>query len=214
MTVALFLAATVVAVLDWVAVEERFFRIEYLAKPLALALLLGAAVAGGADGWVIAALGCGLAGDVGLLVADDRSTRVEPAFVAGLGAFLVGHACYLVAFVRAGVTGVDVLAGALVAAGIATLALPAVLRGAARAAGAPFAAVVGAYAAALAAMATLGVGTGRLLTALGAQLFLVSDVVLARERFVARVPHGRLAVIVTYHLGQGLILLGLLRTTA
>lgn len=214
MTVALFVAAAAVAVLDWVAVEQRFFRIEYLAKPLVLALLLASAVAGGADGWLVAALGCGLVGDVALLVADDRSTTVQPAFVLGLGAFLVGHACYLVAFVRFGVTGVDVLAGALVAAGIATLALPAVLRGAARAAGTPFAAVVAAYAAALAAMAMLGVGTGLLLTALGAQLFLVSDVVLARERFVARMPHGPLAVIVTYHLGQGLILLGLLRATA
>jgi len=216
-TVGLLVAAALVAALDWVAVDQRFFRIEYVAKPLTLALLVAAAATGtlGAPGpWVVAALACGLVGDIALLAADEHSAAVQPPFVAGLAAFLVGHACYVVAFLRAGVSGLDLLAGALVAAGIATLALPAVLRGAARAAGTQFAAVVAVYAAALAAVAALGVGTGSVITAVGAQLFLVSDVVLAREKFVARVPRGPLAVAVTYHLGQGLILIGLLHAAS
>jgi hypothetical protein len=32
---------------------------------------------------------------------------------------------------------------------------------------------------------------------------------IARDRFVGRVPHGKLLIIVTYHVGQSLILIGL-----
>jgi len=156
---------------------------------------------------VVAALVLGLLGDVGLMLSDGSS---DVPFLAGLGAFLLGHVCYLVAFSIAGLRGVDLLAGFLIALGVAALALPAVLRGAARAAGRPFAAMVAGYAAVLAAMTTLAVGTGLLATAAGGALFLVSDTLIARQRFVARIPYGDLAVIVTYHLAQALILIGLI----
>ena len=99
----------------------------------------------------------------------------DVAFLAGLGAFLAGHVCYAIAFLRTGVRGVDVLAGVLVALGVVGLALPRVLRGAAAASGRAFAAVVGGYAALLAVMTVLGVGTGSVATALGGALFLASD---------------------------------------
>ena len=79
-----------------------------------------------------------------------------------------------------------------------------------RAAGPEFAAVVGAYAAFLAVMAVLAVGTSIIATAFGGVLFLVSDTLIARDRFVAPVRHGKLLVIVTYHLAQFLILIGLI----
>ena len=60
-----------------------------------------------------------------------------------------------------------------------------------------------------AAMTVLAAGTQHVLTAIGGLLFLVSDTTLARNRFVARVPHGDLLVHVTYHLAQFLIVLGL-----
>jgi uncharacterized membrane protein YhhN len=47
--------------------------------------------------------------------------------------------------------------------------------------------------------------------AVGAVLFLVSDTVLALNRFVRPVPRGQLVVHVTYHLAQGLLVLSLLR---
>ncbi len=62
---------------------------------------------------------------------------------------------------------------------------------------------------ALSAVAVLGVGTAAIATAAGGILFLASDSLIAWERFVHRVPHGPLAVIVTYHLAQALILIGL-----
>jgi uncharacterized membrane protein YhhN len=55
----------------------------------------------------------------------------------------------------------------------------------------------------------LGVGTSAIATAVGGILFLASDSLIAWERFVRRVPQGPLAVIVSYHLAQALILIGL-----
>lgn len=211
-TVTLLAVAAAVAVGDWAAVHLRLFRLEYLLKPAVLALLVSAAAVadlGRPKPWIVAALVFGLLGDVGLMLS--RSGRTDPPFLAGLGAFLVGHICYLVAFAEHGLRGLDVLAGLLVVAGVAGLALPRVLRGAARSAGREFAGVVAGYATVLAAMTVLGVGTGIVATAIGAVLFLGSDTVLARERFVAPIPYGRLAVIISYHAAQFLILIGLVR---
>jgi uncharacterized membrane protein YhhN len=48
-------------------------------------------------------------------------------------------------------------------------------------------------------------------TAAGGVLFLASDTVLAHDRFVRRLHPGPLAVIVSYHLAQLLIVIGLIR---
>jgi uncharacterized membrane protein YhhN len=212
-TAILLVVAGVLALGDWVAVEQRLFRLEYLLKPAVLLVLAAAAVVadlGPVKPWVVAALVLGLVGDVGLLLGRDG--RIDPPFLAGLSAFLLGHLCYLAAFARHGLRGLDVLAGVLVVAGVAALMLPQVLRGAAERAGRPFAFVVAGYAAVLAAMTVLGVGTGIIATAIGVALFLCSDTLLARNRFVAVLPHGPLLVMVTYHLAQFLILLGLIRS--
>jgi uncharacterized membrane protein YhhN len=209
-TVALLVLAAIVAVGDWVVVYRQWARPEYVLKPLALGLLVAAAATadlGAAKPWVLAALVFGLLGDVGLLLSSGRT---DPPFLGGLGAFLLGHVAYLVAFSIAGLRGIDVVAGLLIAAGSAAVALPAVLRGAARSAGRPFALVVAGYAGALAAMTTLAVGTGRWPTAAGGVLFLVSDTLIARQRFVGPVRSGDLLVITTYHLAQALIVIGLI----
>ena len=72
-----------------------------------------------------------------------------------------------------------------------------------------FAGIVGGYAATLAAMTVLGFGTAITATAIGAVSFLCSDTLIARDRFVAHIPHGKVLIIVTYHLAQFLILIGL-----
>jgi uncharacterized membrane protein YhhN len=212
-TVTLLIVAAVVAVGDWVAVHLRLFRLEYVLKPATVAVLVAAAVVadlGVAKPWVVAALAFGLLGDVGLMLSEGRT---DPPFIAGLAAFLIGHLWYIIAFTRVGLRGLDIVAGVLVVAGIAGLALPAVLRGAAASAGPGFALVVAGYSAVLSAMTVLGVGTGLVATAIGAVLFLSSDTLIARDRFVERVPSGPLLVIVTYHLAQFLILIGLIRAS-
>jgi uncharacterized membrane protein YhhN len=208
----LLIAAGVVAIVDWIAVYRRLFRVECVAKPLTLLLLLIAAATadlGPAHLWIVAALACGLVGDTALLF--DRPDGSDLPFLCGLGAFLVGHVFYMVGFLRAGQHAGGLLVGAVVVVAVVALTLRPVLRGAARQAGRGFAALVAAYAGALGAMAVLGAGTGLALTGCGAVLFLVSDVALAWNRFVRELPHGPLLVIVTYHVGQALIVLGLVR---
>ena len=104
------------------------------------------------------------------------------------------------------------LAGLLIVLGVAGLMLPQVLLGANRVAGREFAVVVAAYAGVLSAMTVFAVGTTAIATAIGGVLFLVSDTLIARERFVRPVPQGRLLVIATYHAAQFLIVLGLVRS--
>jgi len=66
--------------------------------------------------------------------------------------------------------------------------------------------VVG-YMAVISAMVVTAWGTTRVLAVAGALLFYASDATLAWNRFVEERPWGRVAVMVTYHLGQiGLVL--------
>ena len=52
--------------------------------------------------------------------------------------------------------------------------------------------------------------TGEPLVAAGATVFVASDAVLSVNRFLRPLPHARLAIMVTYHVGQALIVLGVL----
>ncbi|MCW2495822.1 lysoplasmalogenase [Jatrophihabitans sp.] len=215
MTVTLLVIAGVVALGDWAAVERRLVHLEYLLKPLTLMLLIAAAASADlptVKPWIVAGLVFGLLGDVGLMLSDKRAATPDLPFMLGLGSFLIGHVCYLAAFARYGVHGLNVLAGLLIVGGAAVLALPKVLAGARRAGGQELMAVVAAYATMLAAMATLAVGTAAVATAIGGLLFLGSDMLIAFERFVRPVPRGPLLVVSSYHLAQVLILVGLIHS--
>lgn len=216
MTAVLYLLAIVAAVIDWRAVAQRYFRIEYVFKPAALALLLAAAV--GTDlpmvkPWVLAALALSLVGDVALLLLRQPPTdEPDPAFLVGLGAFLLAHAGYVIAFLRHGLAADHVIAGAIIVGVIALPTLPRIALRAGRAEGPLLAVLVCCYAAVLGLMTAFAVGTTGLLTGAGGVLFLVSDTVLAWERFVRPLRRGPVTVIVTYHLAQLLIVVGLATT--
>lgn len=212
MTAAFLLLTVLVAAVDWFAVARRARRVELVAKPATLALLIVAACLadlGDAKPWIVAALAFGVAGDIALLFAAEGAA--DTAFMIGLGSFLLGHLAYLAGFAAHGLHAVHLLAGALVVAGAVVLGLPRVLRGARAAGGQQLAAVVGIYAAVLGAMTVFGFGTAAVLTAVGATLFLGSDLVLAWSRFVQPLLRGPVLVIVSYHLAQLLIVIGLLR---
>lgn len=128
---ALLFVAFGVAVVDWVAVARAHRHLEQVAKPATMAMLVGAAaLLSGTHPALQAAVTVGLAlcgaGDV-LLLDPDRW------FVAGLGAFLLGHLAYIVGFALVLDSPVGILAGvAVVAAGIAVIGvriLAAVRRG-------------------------------------------------------------------------------------
>lgn len=216
MTVALLIVAGLVACTDWFAVSRRLHHVEWFAKPLTLVVLIAAAASadlGVAKAWILTALVLGVLGDVALLRTEESAPAKDPdvPFLVGLGCFLLGHVAYLVAFARHGLHPVQLLAGGLVVVGTAALALPKVLPGARSRGGPVLAVLVGCYAALLSAMTVLGYGTAAILTAIGATLFLVSDLTLAWGRFVQVLRRGPVIVAVTYHLAQLLIVGGLIR---
>ncbi len=204
----LLLALGVAAAVDWRAVASGKRDVEGLAKPAYLVLLILLAWLLRADTvdygrFLLAGLVLSLIGDVLLL---ESSTR---RFLGGLSAFLAAHLCYLAAFRRVpgdGPAWVPMLAlavGALVVIGMRVW--PIVRRETRE--GWP---VLG-YAVVVATMAVLAWATGHVVLGLGATLFAVSDALIGYGRYERELPHGRLAVMVTYHVGQLLIVLGTMR---
>jgi uncharacterized membrane protein YhhN len=201
------LAAAVVSGVLAIVGEERGPRtLVYACKPLTTLLILGlAAAAPCADpryrALIVVGLAASLAGDVFLMLPRDR-------FVHGLASFLLTHLLYGLAFATApaGLADAALLIGLLgVAAGIvrALWAGLGQLRG-----------PVLLYVAAIIGMSWLacvrwraGAGAGGALAAVGALSFVLSDALLALDRFRRRIPHGRTWVLATYYAAQ--ILIGL-----
>lgn len=204
-------ALAVAAPLDWWSVAVRGRRREWVLKPLVLALLIVAAWSLGAPEttagrWLLVALGLSLAGDVALLSDSD------PRFIVGLASFLAAHLAFVVAFAHLGIprAGLGFVGLALVVALVAVVGRRVVP--AARAEGGlVLAGAVAAYMGVIGVMVVTAWATGHLLVALGATVFMVSDAVLALDRFVRARRFGPVTVMVTYHLGQVLIVLGVLR---
>ena len=207
--VVLLVAAGAVALVDWWAVRTGQVRVERIAKPLTMALLVGVAATAGdpADDvrvWLVIGAVLGLVGDVALL-SDG-----ELAFMTGLAAFALGHLAYAVAALSIGFDAAWAIPGlafmvALLWFRFAALTVP----GARRAGGTVLAAAVVFYAAVISLMVVSAWGTGAWLAGVGAMCFAASDWVLGHERFVGPLPGGRLSVMVPYHVGQALLIVGL-----
>jgi len=206
------LLPAVLALVEWYAVWRHDRRTQVWAKPAVLvALIVAALVLGATDDpagtWLLVALVFGLAGDVFLL--GDSDTR----FRLGLAAFLVGHLAYVGAFVTIGLDPKGwnylsflVLGGCLLAT--RQVATSTYLRG-----GLALAGPVALYTVVIGAMVIYAFTTGVGLVAIGASIFAVSDTVLARDRFVRPWDGAQLLVMITYHLGQALIVAGVLAST-
>jgi uncharacterized membrane protein YhhN len=198
--------AAVAAVANWVAVARSAKAVEYVAKPLTLTALVGVALAldpqdGTVRTWFVVALVASLAGDVFLMLPRDL-------FVAGLGAFLVAHVAYTGGLVAAGIDAAWLVVGvAAVAVAVAGIGPP-LVRGVRRTAPELVVPVV-AYVVVISTMVAAAVGTGDGTAAAGAVLFYASDALIGLTRFVRAHPRGNLAVMVTYHLGQALLVLSL-----
>lgn len=207
--VALLAIALLVGMLDWWAVATDRLAVERFAKPATMAALIGvAALIGDPPGdvraWLIAGAVLGLAGDVALL--GDGEGR----FMAGLAAFALGHVAYAVAALLTGGDWRWALPGVVFVAGLLGFRFAGRTLPGARAHGGPvLAGAVVVYAAVISAMVVTAWATTVWAAALGAMLFAVSDWVLGYRRFVGPLRGGRLAVMVPYHVGQALLILGL-----
>lgn len=198
------------ALVDWYVVARDHRRAEVWAKPLVLSSLIVAAVVLGATGtqaglWLLVALVFGLAGDVALL-SDSL-----PRFRAGLWAFLVGHLAYVACFATLGLTMIPTWSWAgLVVLMVALIATRGVVPATHRLGGRALSVPVAVYSAVIGAMLVCAWFTGEPLVALGASVFVTSDAILSVDRFVRPIPHARLLLMVTYHVGQALIVAGVL----
>jgi uncharacterized membrane protein YhhN len=179
--------------------------------PLTTLLFLAAAMAGGRGVLasykisIVAGLAFSAAGDAFLMPVRDH-------FVAGLASFLVAHVCYVWAFTRdsrlaarrwpfVAWSGWGLLLVLRLWAGVAgPLRLPIVL----------YAAALTTMAAQAASRAVSRRELSALLAALGASFFVVSDSVLAYQRFSHPVRLGHSIVLGTYFVAQAGIALSVL----
>lgn len=194
----------IVAVVDWIAVACRWKYVEYIAKPLALLLLIDVAITLDAvdpvqRGWFLAALGFSLIGDVLLMLA-------KPRFVEGLAAFLLAHVCFVVGFFALGASLSARLVSLAVVLVVAIAAVVPLLRALASHERVLLGPVV-AYVVAISLMVASAGASGVLLAIGGAALFWCSDYLIAWNRFVRPLAWAPVVIMVTYHLGQlGLVL--------
>jgi uncharacterized membrane protein YhhN len=214
-----FILALIIALIDWAAVARADKRLEYLAKPgVMLALLAAIGLNNGFQGpllWFGLGVLFSLAGDIFLMLRRER-------FLAGLVAFLLAHIFYLVGLTSSppqislaggivaivvGLTGWQLyrsVNAGLVRSNREQLKLPVMIY-------ALFISLM--LLAALLTLVTVNevwLPVAALLVSAGALLFYLSDTFLAWNRFVTPLKHARLRVIILYHLGQGLLILGAL----
>lgn len=153
------------------------------------------------------ALAFGLVGDVALLGTSKR------AFPIGLGAFLLGHIAYAAAFAPRWPAETGLAALAVTAAGAAALggrtiydAWP-LLRSMRAPATIYVAFLATSTVLAVAPAAGGGGGPGRWVPAVGMALFLISDIAVARHRFVEADTYARLWGAPCYFAAQQLLAL-------
>ncbi|MCI0519743.1 MAG: lysoplasmalogenase [Chloroflexi bacterium] len=207
--------ALIIALLDWIAVARQVKTLEYFAKPaVMLALLAWMAVNGALSGhlvWFALGLLFSMGGDIALMLPKEQ-------FILGLISFLIAHLAYLVGFnqtlpalslptlimaVLVGVTAARLyraIAAGLAASGRNALRTPVLA----------YSSVISLML--LSALLTLvrpeWEAVASLFAGGGAILFFLSDSILALNKFVRPIQNGRLIVIITYHLGQALIIYG------
>jgi uncharacterized membrane protein YhhN len=208
-TTPVLVAAAVFALVDWWAVAGDRRPVELVAKPATMALLVAlASTAGSVDGdvrlWLVVGAVLGVVGDVALL-GDG-----EAACMGGLGSFALGHVAYVLAATSIGFDAARAVPGIVFVAGLLGYRFVGrTLPGANDHGGTVLAVAVGCYAVVISAMVVTAWATGRWLAGAGASMFAVSDWVLGYQRFVGPLPGRRLSVMIPYHVGQAVLILGL-----
>jgi uncharacterized membrane protein YhhN len=213
-----------VAALDWLAVARGWKRLEYLAKPASMLVLLGLLVlVAGFGSLPLICFGLGiffsLAGDVFLMISYARFS--DRWFIPGLIAFLLAHLSYIYGLNIPLPDGSTIwsLGMAVVLALTAARILRRIIAGVRQKGLRRLVLPVAVYGTVitlmlLSALLTLSSSIWKAsasgLVALGAVLFYFSDVLLAWNKFITPVRHGRLANMILYHLGQLALVVGVI----
>lgn len=204
------------AALDWYAVYKGWKKLEYFLKPVTMLLLYSwfIGVSGALNGialWFGVGLLFSLAGDIFLMLPKEQ-------FIAGLVAFLLAHVMYIIGFNASlppftplGLFFVTIVAAIgkelyiKIAAGLEEKGKSALQK------------PVLAYTTVIAVMLTSALFTlfradwsfnAALTVSIGAALFMLSDAILAWNKFVAPIKNGRVMNMAAYHLGQIILIVG------
>ncbi len=208
-TWALVAITAVLAATNWVAVAQKRKPLEYVAKPATMLALIAVAASlnvasAGQQRWFIVALAFGALGDVFLMLPRNL-------FIAGLAAFLVGHVAYLLGFLAGGVDPIRIAVYAAVIVLPASVLLPGVVQGILLTGRRVLVPPVLVYSLVITLMVAAALGSGRPLAAAGGLLFYSSDTLIGYQRFVMQRAWMPVAIIVTYHVGQALLVLSMAR---
>jgi len=209
--------AFLLAAADWTAVARRRHRLRTITKPgTMLALMAWFSITGHWRGdlvWFGLALAFSLVGDIFLLLP-------ERFFMAGLGAFLVGHLCTITGLNRQTppVSAASLLILVLVG-WIVWRALRQILAGLAGAGRRRLRIPVICYGLTIGLMLFSALCTlldpawplpAAIMVSSGAALFVFSDSLLSFHRFVRPVAKGDVAIMVSYHAAEFLLAAGAL----
>ena len=214
----LMVLALVFAALEALALWKYWHRLEYIVKPAVMVVLfiwlLTSVGMNGALIWFGLGILFSLLGDVLLMISLDRM------FLPGLVAFLLAHIAYVIGFniplplfsawslifaFMVGLGGTRIIrriVDSLASSGNARMRTPILI----------YSLVISLML--LSAMMKLtditwGASASALVS-LGALLFYLSDIILAWNKFVAPIQHGRIYNIGLYHLGQITLIAGVI----
>jgi uncharacterized membrane protein YhhN len=202
----LFAVAAIFAAGDWFAVAHKSKTLEYICKPATLLALTGAALAlvpanEGQRAAFVVALVFSLFGDIFLMLPRD-------AFVPGLASFFAAHVAYIVGL-RLGPSFIAALAAGVAAVLFFALTIGGRVIGAVRTKHPELTVPVSGYLAVICVMVACAIATRNPLAAVGAVTFMMSDTLIAWNRFVRPIAWAPLAIIVTYHLAQAALVASL-----
>ena len=212
------LLAILFAALEALALWKYWLRLEYIAKPAVMIILfiwlLTSTGLSGATLWFGVGIIFSLTGDVLLMLSLDRF------FLFGLVAFLLAHVAYVIGFniplpafsvwgivfaVMISLGGARIIrriVDALASKGQARMRIPIIV----------YSMVISIMllSAMLKLMDITWGATAAVLISGGAFLFYISDIILAWNKFVAPIQHGRNYNIAAYHLGQIMLIAGVI----
>lgn len=214
----LLLVTILVAILDWLAVWRGWRKVGYLAKPLTIILLFSwLAIKTRLQGtafWFGIGLLFSLAGDVYLMFSPRF-------FLAGLTSFSIVHLAYLAGFLKPfPVNGyLEVLVAGAAISVVATFVMQRITNAQIKRGYSKLVGPTIFYGMLISLMLVSALWTlfrsdwmfgNAVIVCIGAILFYSSDLTNAWIRFVNPVRSGRVVVMVTYHLGQILIIVGMM----
>ena len=204
-----------VAILEWISVANKWKTVEYITKPAVMVLLIAwmwtTAGPQGAMIWFMLGVALSLVGDVMLMLPHER-------FIAGLVAFLLAHVSYIIGFNAASMPLNPASLLLLLPVGVvAWLIYRRIAAGLKAKQAQNLQMPVLAYTFVISLMLFFALTTltrggwevrDALLVSFGASFFFISDAVLAWNRFVSPIPRGRIINMMTYHLGQIMLIAG------